>query len=106
MLTYITQTPIDEERTQITISFSMKALDDEQATESIAKLNAKITNLQFTQDIPIWENKIYRDRPRLTAMDGPISRYRRWFRQFYSGQPSSPAHSTTSTSPAANTAPS
>jgi phenylpropionate dioxygenase-like ring-hydroxylating dioxygenase large terminal subunit len=84
MLTYITQTPVDEETTEITICFSMKALDDEKATASIAELNAQITNLQFTQDIPIWENKIYRDRPRLSAMDGPISRYRRWFRQFYS----------------------
>ncbi len=88
MLTYITQTPVDEETSQITICFSMRALDDERFTESIAALNAKTTNLQFSQDIPIWENKIYRDRPRLTAMDGPISRYRRWFGQFYSAEPS------------------
>ena len=39
MLTYITQTPVDDEITEITIHFSMKALDDEEATESIAELN-------------------------------------------------------------------
>ncbi len=84
MLTYITQTPVDEETTEITIHFSMKALDDERMTASIAKLNDEVTNLQFTQDVPIWENKIYRDRPPLTRVDGPIAQYRRWFRQFYS----------------------
>ena len=85
MLTYITQTPVDDEITEITIHFSMKALDDEQATASVAELNAKVTNLQFTQDVPIWEHKIYRERPPLTKADGPIAQYRRWFRQFYSG---------------------
>ncbi len=84
MLTYITQTPIDEEFTEIGIFFSMKRLPDATATESISELNDQITNLQFTQDIPIWENKIYRDRPMLTKADGPVSQYRRWFRQFYS----------------------
>lgn len=85
MLTYITQTPVDDEITEITIQFSMKALDDEQATESVAELNAKVTNEQFAQDIPIWEHKVYRERPVLTKVDGPIGHYRRWFRQFYSG---------------------
>jgi len=84
MLTYITQTPIDEETTEITIRFSMIALDDEQATEAIAQLNDQVTNEQFTQDVPIWEHKIYRERPPLTAVDGPVAQYRRWFRQFYS----------------------
>ena len=84
-LTYITQTPVDDEITEITIHFSMLALDDEQATESVAKLNDEITNLQFTQDVPIWENKIYRERPPLTQVDGPVAQYRRWFRTFYSG---------------------
>jgi 3-ketosteroid 9alpha-monooxygenase subunit A len=85
MLTYITQTPIDEELTEINLCFSMKALPDEKATESISELNDRITNEQFTQDVPIWENKIYRDRPMLTKNDGPVAQYRRWFRQFYSG---------------------
>jgi hypothetical protein len=84
MLTYITQTPIDEELTEVNLCFSMKALPDEKATESISELNAQITNEQFRQDIPIWENKIYRDRPIITKTDGPVVQYRRWFRQFYS----------------------
>lgn len=86
MLTYITQTPIDEELTEVNLNFSMKALSDRQATEAISELNDRITNEQFTQDVPIWENKIYRDRPMLTSIDGPVAQYRRWFRQFYSGR--------------------
>jgi 3-ketosteroid 9alpha-monooxygenase subunit A len=84
MLTFITQTPLNDELVEVTISFSMKALDDELATESVSSLNAEVTNLQFTQDIPIFEHKIYRDRPMLTKVDGPVARYRRWFRRFYS----------------------
>ncbi len=83
MLTYITQTPVDEEFTEVNLCFSMKALPDEKATESISELNDRITNEQFTQDVPIWEHKIYRDRPMLTRNDGPVAQYRRWFRQFY-----------------------
>ncbi len=84
MLTYITQTPIDDELTEVTLCFSMKRLEDEAATESISELNDKVTNLQFSQDVPIWENKIYRERPIITKVDGPVAQYRRWFRQFYS----------------------
>ena len=84
MLTYITQTPIDEEFTEVNLLFSMKRLPDAGATESISELNDQITNLQFTQDVPIWENKIYRERPIVTKVDGPVAQYRRWFRQFYS----------------------
>lgn len=84
MLTYILQTPVDDEITDVQLCFSMKALEDEQLTATVAELNAKTTNLQFTQDIPIWENKIYRERPITTRADGPITQYRRWFSQFYS----------------------
>jgi hypothetical protein len=37
-----------------------------------------------SQDIPIWENKIYRDRPVLTRSEKPILEHRRWAQQFYS----------------------
>ena len=84
MLTYITQTPVDEELTEVTLCFSMKRLEDDAATESISELNDRVTNLQFTQDVPIWEHKIYRERPIVTKIDGPVAQYRRWFRQFYS----------------------
>jgi nitrite reductase/ring-hydroxylating ferredoxin subunit len=84
MLTYITQTPVDDELTDVRLYFSMRRLADEAATRAVSELNDRITNLQFTQDVPIWEHKIYRERPALTELDGPVAQYRRWFRQFYS----------------------
>jgi hypothetical protein len=37
-----------------------------------------------SQDVPIWENKIYRDTPMLTRLEKGIAEHRRWSRQFYS----------------------
>lgn len=38
---------------------------------------------QVGHDIPIWQNKIYREQPILCDGDGPVAKYRRWFGQFY-----------------------
>ena len=38
---------------------------------------------QLEEDIPIWENKIYLDRPALCDGDGPIGSFRKWCKQFY-----------------------
>lgn len=40
-------------------------------------------NRQFGDDIPIWENKVYREQPNFCDGDGPISRFRKWANQFY-----------------------
>jgi nitrite reductase/ring-hydroxylating ferredoxin subunit len=37
-----------------------------------------------SQDIPIWENKVYRDPPVITRTEKLILEHRRWSRQFYS----------------------
>lgn len=39
---------------------------------------------QIIQDIPIWENKIFRPVPKLATGEGAIIEYRRWAEQFYS----------------------
>ncbi len=36
-------------------------------------------------DVPIWRDKIYRERPVLVKGDGPIAEFRRWYSQFYEG---------------------
>lgn len=40
-----------------------------------------------SQDIPIWENKIYRDPPVVTKTEKLILEHRRWSQQFYSDWP-------------------
>ena len=37
-----------------------------------------------SQDIPIWENKVYRDPPVITKTEKLILEHRRWCQQFYS----------------------
>lgn len=37
---------------------------------------------QWTRDIPIWENKIYQQSPRLSLDDGKIFKVRAWYQQF------------------------
>jgi hypothetical protein len=85
LLTYITQTPIDDELTDVRLHFSMRRLADEVATRAIAEANDRITNEQFRQDVAIWEHKAWLARPRLSAVDGPVLSYREWFAQFYAG---------------------
>ncbi len=36
-------------------------------------------------DIPIWRDKVFRDRPLLVKGDGPVAEFRRWYSQFYEG---------------------
>ena len=38
---------------------------------------------QWRQDVKIWKEKIYRQRPMGAADDGPIGKMRKWYRQFY-----------------------
>lgn len=38
----------------------------------------------LAQDIPLWERKIFLERPALAEGEGPIATYRRYARQFYS----------------------
>jgi cholesterol 7-dehydrogenase len=43
---------------------------------------------QWRADIAIWENKVFRERPVLVSLDGPVHRMRRWYQQFYQGHDS------------------
>ncbi len=83
-LTFLTHTPLDEEHVELRLHFCMRRIEDQAAMADIERMNRSFVNEQFRQDIPIWENKVYRERPPLTAVDGPIPDYRRWYRQFYS----------------------
>ena len=47
------------------------------------KLDVAEVSRQFEQDVPIWENKIYRERPHVVESEQGIPPFRRWYRQFY-----------------------
>jgi len=41
------------------------------------------TVYQVEQDIPIWNNKVFLDKPALLKSDGPVRKFRRWYSQFF-----------------------
>lgn len=79
----ICSTPIDDGRIHIYGIANMLATDDPEYTEEVAGLFFEALTNDFVKDFPIWENKVYRDRPALSGADGPIGAYRRFSKQFY-----------------------
>jgi phenylpropionate dioxygenase-like ring-hydroxylating dioxygenase large terminal subunit len=77
-----TVTPVDREHIHLRFCFTQPraATPDQQA---IAEGVKQMMCDQVEQDIPIWENKRYEPNPILCDGDGPISKYRKWFSQFY-----------------------
>ncbi len=39
--------------------------------------------LEVTQDIDVWEHKVFKEQPALAVGDGPVATYRKWVKQFY-----------------------
>ncbi len=77
-----TVTPITAQRMMLRFAFTKPANVTPQQDMLTNGLIAEIVR-QVEQDIPIWEHKTYREQPMLCDGDGPIAKYRGWFRQFY-----------------------
>lgn len=75
-------TPISQNQLHMRFAFSQhKALSDMQKVMAQAMIDDIC--MQVQQDMPIWNNKIYKPEPILCDGDGPINQYRKWFGQFY-----------------------
>jgi len=79
-----TVTTIDEEYVDLRFSFTVKKMANSDVTSNVGRAFIREIERQLTQDIPIWENKIYVHPPLLCDGDGPIGTFRKWTRQFYS----------------------
>ncbi|HLG86905.1 MAG TPA: Rieske 2Fe-2S domain-containing protein [Alphaproteobacteria bacterium] len=75
--------PIETELTEQVFQVYYKNPKNDPQVERIAQAFYKEVNRQLTDDIVIWENKIYKERPALCPGDGPIARFRKWASQFY-----------------------
>ncbi|MDQ3292845.1 MAG: aromatic ring-hydroxylating dioxygenase subunit alpha [Actinomycetota bacterium] len=91
-----TVTPIDEDNVHVRWTFTVKgerdggdldwlSIDPASGADDPVSAIARSFAEGVSQDIPIWENKVYRPRPVLTAQEKGILAHRRWSRQFYSG---------------------
>lgn len=76
-------TPIDDEAVHVRFAFTQPKKDGEVVQGGVnAAIVADICK-QVSEDIPIWEHKIYREQPTLCDGDGPIAKFRKWYAQFY-----------------------
>ncbi len=82
-LLFTNQTPIDDEYVDVRFSFTVKKLPSPEATEMIRQGFRDELSHEVEQDIRIWENKVFHERPVLCDGDGPIGQFRRWTKQFY-----------------------
>lgn len=76
-------TPIDERKLHLRFAVSLKHDGSVERTEKF--VDQYIDNLRrgYLQDVAIWENKTFQERPILCDGDGDIGGLRRWYRQFY-----------------------
>ena len=72
-------TPIDEENVHVRWIFTTPP-DATSTPEEVADLFIS----GVSQDIPIWENKVYVERPVLVKQERTILEFREWAQQFYS----------------------
>lgn len=83
--TIFSVTPIDGQYVDARYTFM---LPTDPATGEITAMGQGLIRdfyKQVEQDIPIWENKIYRDRPQLAHGEHVITEFRKWARQSYEG---------------------
>jgi nitrite reductase/ring-hydroxylating ferredoxin subunit len=94
-------TPLDPCRIELRYSVALR-VGDERADPRVRTLVSHLLTgalgpafrRDMERDFPIWQHKIYVDRPRLAQGDGPLPAFRRWAQQFYS-RPAEEAAGTT-----------
>jgi 3-ketosteroid 9alpha-monooxygenase subunit A len=75
--------PIDDEFVHLRFTFTVKKLAGADVMSHVAKAFVAEITRQLEQDKPVWENKIYLERPLICDGDGPVGQFRRWAHQFY-----------------------
>lgn len=84
-------TPVDENEIDYCFSFTVCHTQGFALDSGAGKAAIDEAMRQVQQDIPIWENKRYIERPPLCDGDGPIPRFREWASQFYTAGTDVPA---------------
>ncbi|MSP74278.1 MAG: aromatic ring-hydroxylating dioxygenase subunit alpha [Myxococcales bacterium] len=79
----LAHTPIDAEHLHLRFAVMLAVFGDPDRTQKFASMYIQNLQVGFEEDIAIWENKQWRDRPVLCEGDGPIAKLRKWYRQFY-----------------------
>jgi phenylpropionate dioxygenase-like ring-hydroxylating dioxygenase large terminal subunit len=83
----VLSTPVDGERVHLRLATAIGKLGSRVITRLAHQAVAFALYHEVTRDAPVWESKLYVERPALAKGDGPIGVYRRWARQFYPEAP-------------------
>jgi 3-ketosteroid 9alpha-monooxygenase subunit A len=79
----LAHTPIDAGSLHLRFGAMIKTGDVGARGEEFAATYKDNLLIGFKEDIAIWENKLYRERPTLCDGDGNIGGLRRWYQHFY-----------------------
>jgi nitrite reductase/ring-hydroxylating ferredoxin subunit len=88
MTIFTATTPIDRRHVRLLWHFY---LPEAMAPAAADIIDGVTGEFGLGADLPIWRDKVYRERPLLVKGDGPIAEFRRWYSQFYEGRPGYPA---------------
>ncbi len=83
-------TPVDPLHVDIRFGVSLRVGDDPDSPRTqvlshmLTRALGPALKHDLWQDFPVWQHKVYVERPRLAEGDGPIPAFRRWAQQFYS----------------------
>ena len=75
--------PSDTNASSPSLATTIARLSTGHITSGIGRAYVKEISRQLEQDIPVWENKVYLDRPVILREDGPIGIFRIWARDQY-----------------------
>ena len=75
-------TPIDRRHVRLLWHFYLPHGMAEMADEIVEGV---VGPFGLGADVPIWRDKVFRERPILVKGDGPVMEFRRWYEQFYDG---------------------
>ncbi|MGW2369720.1 Rieske 2Fe-2S domain-containing protein [Streptomyces sp. NPDC001667] len=92
---YYLSTPVAPHLMEFRMSLTVRAPEPNRTSSSALAAMARALSWMLTRslgptmrqdlkaDYPIWNHKVYVEQPRLANGDGPIGKYRKWVRQFY-----------------------
>jgi len=80
MTVFTTTTPIDRHHCRLHWHFLFKGKIEQMAPDMIEGVTGTYGLLA---DVPIWQDKVFLERPVLVKADGNIAEFRRWYAQFY-----------------------
>jgi len=86
-------TPIEDGKLHLRFAVSLRHGGEVEKTSAFVARYIDNLRRGYLQDVAIWENKVFREKPILCDGDGDLGGLRRWYRQFYAerSRPAKPA---------------